>query len=137
MDERLECVAEILESWAEGKLLPPMPYEGICYNLRRQFPAYPSDIMGLVPSAVRSWTEFSGDVRYPVPHEHVSPESAYTATFDIPKWGDDAYGQARRRLCQHVADWVRANSEDVAEFLWRYSNHAQLRRSLPRACPRR
>lgn len=110
-------VIDILESWAEGQLIPPIPYEGICYNLRQQFPAYPSIIVKLVSSAAQSWPEFSGDMTYPVPHERVSPESAYTAQFEIPKWGDDAYGQARRRLCQHVADWIRANSEDVAEFL--------------------
>ena len=117
MDERLERIAEILESWAEGQLIPLLPYDGICYNLRMQFPAYPSEIMGLVPSAVQSWAEFSGDVRYPVPYEHVSSESAYTAWLDVPKWGDDAYGQARRRLCQHVADWIRANPEAAAELL--------------------
>ena len=119
MNEQLECIVEVLESWAEGQLIPLLPYDGICYNLRLQFPAHQSDIMGLVPSAVQSWTEFSGDVSFPVPHEHVSPESAYAAEFDVPKWGDDAYGQARRRLCQHVADWVRANPEAAAEFLWR------------------
>lgn len=118
MDERLESIAEILESWAEGQLIPTEQDFGICYNLRWQFPAYPSDIMGLVPSAAQSWPEFSGNVRYPVPHEHVSPESAYTAKYDVPKWGDDAYGQARRRLCQHVADWIRANPETAAELLW-------------------
>jgi len=117
MDERLESIAEILESWAEGQLTQLLPYDGICRNLGLQFPAYRSNIMKLVIRATTSWPEFSGDVFYPVPHEHVSSESAYTATFDIPKWGDDAYGQARRRLCQHVADWIRANSEDVAEFL--------------------
>ena len=117
MDERLESIAEILESWAEGQLIPPSPYGGICYNLRLQFPAYPSDIMGLVASAAQSWPEFSGNVYYPVPHEHVSPESACTAKFAVPKWGNDAYGQARRRLCQHVADWIRANPEAAAEFL--------------------
>ena len=117
MDERLESIAEILESWAEGQLIPADCDAGICYNLRLQFPAYPSDIMGLVPSAVQSWAEFSGDVRYPVQHERVSPESAYTACLAVTKWGDDAYGQARRRLCQHVADWIRANPEAAAEFL--------------------
>jgi len=71
----------------------------------------------LVARAAQSWPEFSGDVHYPVPHEHVSPESAYTALLAVTKWGDDAYGQARRRLCQHVADWVRANPEAAAEFL--------------------
>ena len=117
MDERLESIVEILEPWAEGRLLPPVPYSGICHNLLRQFP-YCNDIMGLVYKATQSWAEFSGDVRYPVPHEHVSPESAYAAKFDVPKWGDDSYGQARRRLCQHVADWIRANPETAAELLW-------------------
>lgn len=118
MDERLESIAEILESWAEGQLLPPAPYEGICYNLKLQFPAYPSTIVKLVSKAAQSWPEFSGDTRYPVPHEYLWPESAYTAWHDVPKWRDDAYGQARGRLCQHVADWIRANSEAAADFLW-------------------
>ena len=117
MDERLESIAEILESWAEGQLIPPSPYVGICYNIRPQLPAYPSTIGKLVPKAAQSWPEFSGDVFYPVPHEHVSPESAYTAQFDVPKWGDDAYGQARRRLCQHVADWIRENPEKALSFV--------------------
>ena len=119
MDERLKRAVEILESWAEGQLIPPMPYSGICPNLGLQFQTYQSDTMWLVASAAQSWPEFSGDVNYPVPHEHVSPESAYTATFDVPKWGDDAYGQARRRLCQRIADWIRANPEAAADFLWR------------------
>lgn len=117
MDERLESIAEILESWAEGQLTPLLPYEGICYNLILRVPTYQSDTMRLVTSAAKSWPEFSGDVRYPVPHEHASPESAYTAHREVPKWGDDAYGQARRRLCQHVADWIRTNPEAAAEFL--------------------
>ena len=118
MDDRLESIVEILEAWAEGQLIPPMPYEGICYNLRLQFPAYPSDIMGLVPSAMQSWPEFSGDVRYPVPHPDLLPESAYTAKWEVGKW-DGEYGESRRRLCQHVADWIRENrlrAEQIASW---------------------
>ena len=117
MDERLESIAEILESWAEGQLFPPLQGFGVCGNLM-WIPGRPlTDGEKLVASAAQSWPEFSGNVRYPVPHEHISPESAYTAGLDVPKWGDDAYGQARRRLCQHVADWIRANPETAAEFL--------------------
>ena len=117
MDERLERAVEILESWAEGQLSPPLQDDGICSNLAQWF--YHAWAPGeLVARAAKSWPEFSGDVRYPVPHEHVSPESAYTAKFDVPKWGNDAYGQARRRLCQHTADWIRANPETAAELLW-------------------
>ena len=118
MDERLESIAEILESWAEGQLTPLGPDVGICSNLGRELQVPHLGAEKLVTSAAKSWPEFSGNMHYPVPHEHVSPESAYTAKYDIPKWDDDAYGQARRRLCQHVADWIRANPEAAAEFLW-------------------
>ena len=116
MNERLEYIAEILESWAERQLNPPGQGVGVCGNLMR-IPGSPlTDEEELVARAAQSWPEFSGDARFPVPHEHVSPESAYTATYDTPKWGDDAYGQARRRLCQHIADWIRANPEAAAKF---------------------
>ena len=116
MDKRLERITEVLEAWAGGQLIPPMPHDGICHNLRWQF-SHILNIMDLVPDAARSWPEYSGDVSYPVPHEHVSPESAYTAPREVPKWGDDAYGQARRRLCQHVADWMRENPEKALSFV--------------------
>ena len=120
MDKGLESVVEILESWAEGQLNPPDPYCGICYNLVQGCKLLAAGYGGLVAVAARSWSEFSGDAEYPVPHEHVSPETAYTAMYDVPKWGDDAYGQARRRLCQHIADWIRANPAEALRTLhWR------------------
>ena len=117
MNEQIKRIVEILESWAEGQLSPPEPYYGICTNLGHGCMILAARCAGLVAVAARSWSEFSGDDEYPVPHEYVSPESAYTATYDVPKWDDDAYGQARRRLCQHVADWIRANPETAAELL--------------------
>ena len=117
MGEKLESVVEILESWAEGQLNPPLRMAGICLNLACSLPSATGSAEDLVARATESWPEYSGDANFPVPHEHVSPESAYTAKYDVPKWGDDAYGQARRRLCQHVADWIRANPEAAAELL--------------------
>ena len=116
MDKRLESVVEVLESWAGGQLDPPEMLHGICTNLVYA-PKTPCVVYDyLVAAAATSWEGFSGDAKFPVPHEYVSPESAYTAKYDIPKWGDDAYGQARRRLCQHIADWIRANPEAAAKF---------------------
>ena len=116
MDDRLESIVEILEAWAGGQLIPPIPYEGICYNLRLQFPAYPSDIMGLVPSAVQSWPEFSGNMHYPVPHPGLPPETAYTEKRKVEKWSGE-YGESRRRLCQHCADWIRENPEKALSLV--------------------
>lgn len=117
MDKELECAVESLESWAEGQLTPEDPYIGICYNLSLGLSIPPSATQKLVARAAKSWSEFSGNPQFPVRHEHVSPESAYTATYDVPKWGDDAYGQARRRLCQHVANWIRENPEKALSFV--------------------
>ena len=118
MDERLERVVGLLESWAEGQLNPRAPGVGICSNLGLELPDSGLTSEELVARAAESWPEFSGDLKFPIRHEYVSPESAYTAVCQVPKWGDDSYGQARRRLCQHVADWIRANPETAAELLW-------------------
>ena len=117
MDERLKRAVEILESWAEGQLDPPYRDTGICFNLAWRLRLHTWTSEELIARATKSWPEYSGNRRFPVPHEHLSPESASTAQREVPKWGDDAYGQARRRLCQHVADWIRANPEAAAEFL--------------------
>ena len=102
----LEKVVDLLESWADGQVLPMNDRYGICYNL------FLRDVTtrweGLVAVAAESWPEFSGDHNYPVPHPDLLPESAYTAEREVPKWAGE-YGAARRRLCQHIADWIREN----------------------------
>ena len=113
----LEKVIDLLESWADGQVLPAGDYYyyGICYNL------FLHDVTtrweGLVAIAAESWPEFSGNPHYPVAHPDLLPESAYTAKWEVPKWAGE-YGAARRRLCQHVANWIRAHPREASRILW-------------------
>ena len=120
MDEQylpieLEKAVDLLESWADDQVLPRNGFYGICYNL------FLRDVStrweGLVAVAAESWPEFSGDTHYPVPHPDLLPESAYTALLEVEKWSGE-YGAARRRLCQHIADWIRAHPAEASNILW-------------------
>ena len=102
----LKKAVDLLDSWADDQILPMNDFYGICYNLSRLNVATRWE--GLVAVAAESWPEFSGDHNYPVAHPDLLPESAYTANWEVPKWTGE-YGAARRRLCQHVADWIRKN----------------------------
>lgn len=111
----LEKVIDLLESWADGQVLPMNGFYGICSNL------FLHDVTtrweGLVAKAAESWPEFSGNPHYPVAHPDLLPESAYTAQLEVPKWTGE-YGAARRRLCQHVANWLRAHPTKASRILW-------------------
>ena len=111
----LEKVIDLLESWADGRVLPADDFHGICYNLF----LHDSRVAWerLVAKAAESWPEFSRNPRYPVAHPDLLPESAYTAKREVPKWAGE-YGAARRRLCQHVANWLRAHPGEVSRTLW-------------------
>ena len=113
----LEKVIDLLESWADDQILPAGDFHGICYNLFLHEPRVALDWEGLVAKAAESWPEFSGNPRYPVAHPDLLPESAYTAKWEVPKWTGE-YGAARRRLCQHVADWIRAHPTEASRILW-------------------
>ena len=113
----LEKVIDLLESWADGQILPADDRFGICFNLSLHKPRVVLDWEDLVAKAAESWPEFSGSPRYPVAHPDLLPESAYTAKWEVPKWTGE-YGAARRRLCQHVANWIRENPREALRILW-------------------
>ena len=109
---------ELLEAWAEDQLAPPDKYHGICFNLAWLPELFSIEWEALVTEAAKTWPEYSGNPRYPVPHPDLLPESAYTAKWEVPKWSGE-YGESRRRLCQHVADWIRENptrAEQIASW---------------------
>lgn len=111
-------VTDILESWAEDQLSPIDKFSGICLNLAQLPRFYAADWEALVSEAAKTWPEYSGHPRYPVPHPDLLPETAYTAKWEIEKWSGE-YGESRRRLCQHVAYWIRKNpprAEQIATW---------------------
>ena len=57
----------------------------------------------------KSWENYSGDIRYPVPDpestnklSRCAPKKAYDAFEDL--WGDSKYANFRRELCRHIVD---------------------------------
>lgn len=109
-------VIDVLEAWAGNQLQPQDKAFGICYNLAR-VPELPiTDCEELVVEAAKTWPEYSGYPYYPVPHMDLPPKSAYITTGEGEKWSG-AYGESRRRLCQHVANWVRENPIRAEQLL--------------------
>lgn len=108
---------DTLESWAEDQILPIIEFSGICSNLARLLGLSTMGCGALVSVAAKTWPEHSGDKFYPVPHPGLLPESAYTAKWEVPKWTGE-YGAARRRLCQHIANWIRAHPTEASYTLW-------------------
>ncbi len=108
--ERWDLVADHFEALGLGKIRPMDETVGICcemYSLVR-VGGYCSREVGdlALEEAFRTWPEFSGDVEFPItPPDSRSAKRAYCSTKYL--WGDDGYGEARRRLCLHVASEFR------------------------------
>ena len=115
MNEKLQYVVDMLEAWADDQILPRDTFIGICMNLTL-LPWDMQDPQDLVTEAARSWPESSGSLEYPVPHPEMPPLIAYNSPLTESLWIGE-YGAARRRLCQHIANWCRANPARAMYFL--------------------
>lgn len=115
MNEKLQYVVDTLEGWADDQILPRDKSAGICQNLTL-LPCGMRDAQELVVEAARSWPESSGSLEYPVQHPEMPPRIAYNSHLTENLWVGE-YGAARRRLCQHIADWCRANPGMAMYFL--------------------
>lgn len=116
MDEKLQYAVDTLEGWADGRTPPRDKYAGICWNLEL-LPCGFRDAQGLVAEAALSWPERSGLLEYPVPHPEMPARIAYDRPITEGLWVGE-YGAARRRLCQHIANWVRENPEKALSLVW-------------------
>lgn len=80
---------------------------GICDCLDTYIGSKIQRTSGRVMLLSPAWPLYSGDIDYPVPsivHSGFSARSTYKKK-DI-KWGDDAYGDNRRELCEFLADTI-------------------------------
>ena len=102
---------QILRDLGTGVRKPAKTRRGACWALMSFFSYKRSykTIEQLAPT----WPEFSGNIEYPVPHPTLDPEKAYVVRKQL--WRNDAYGNARRRLCLFLADELERLEKENAK----------------------
>ena len=93
-----------LRDLAKFDSIPARIHCGICGNLS-QHALDCTPWVVVVAEAAASWEEFSGEFNFPVPHDELEADIAYF----IENLWEGAYGDSRRRLCLHVAQWIEDN----------------------------
>ena len=88
-----------LRKLGNNKINPTVPGMGICCEIELK---YGTKTLKQVKLLFRQWPEFSGRKVFPVPHPTLGPSVAFLT--QNPLWGNDEYGDARRRLCKFIAD---------------------------------
>lgn len=107
----LNRIIRTLREWGRGRK-KPFVFLGICGNL-----PFSQDRTGdLLDEAFRSWPSYSGNRECPVPDPEAPSDKAaayriYHSRENL--WDDSPYGNLRRELCLHVADWLEENKSKV------------------------
>lgn len=117
MDE-LNRIIKTLREWGSGQETP-LAYVGLCRNLQTLWNLSDARADDLLQEAFRSWSHYSGSWKYPAPDPEAPSSKAaaskiYYDSRDL--WEDSPYGNLRRELCLHVADWLEANKSKVLPF---------------------
>ena len=81
---------------------------GICYNVEEILP-FRSKWDTHYTECFKAWTEFSGNVFYPVSSEcGGTPQEAFLRMSDAIMWNPEhPYGAARLRLLDHCINWFK------------------------------
>lgn len=113
MDE-LNRIIKTLREWGSGQEKPLVKY-GLCRNLQTLWNLSDARAYDLLQEAFRSWSHYSGSRGFPVPDpeapfDEIAASSIY---WTQNLWDDSPYGNLRRELCLHVADWLEANRSIV------------------------
>jgi hypothetical protein len=96
-------ISNALRRMAQGELISNHGV-GLCTNLltledQGVIDGISADGEDELLDMMQAWPEFSGEEFFPVP----GGEALYV-NYDVPKWGDDEYGRARKRLCIYLAE---------------------------------
>ena len=111
-------IIKTLRAWGSGQEKPSVSY-GLCRNLADLGILSDAALDNLLREAFRSWPKYSGSQEYPVPNPEAPSDlaAAYRIYYNHDNlWEDSPYGNLRRELCLHVADWLEANKSKVLPF---------------------
>ena len=113
MDE-LNRIIKTLRAWGSGQE-PPVDSYGLCRNLQLLWNLSDVQADDLLQEAFRSWSHYSGSQKFPVPDPEAPFDevAAYKIYWTPNLWEDSPYGNLRRELCLHTADWLEANKSKV------------------------
>lgn len=117
MDE-LSQIIKFLRAWGSGQE-KPLTYYGICGNLTHWRRLPEAAVNYLLRKAFLDWPGYSGNIMFPIPDpEAPSDKAAASLIYDSRRdlWEDSPYGNLRRELCLHIADWLEANKSKVLPF---------------------
>ena len=117
MDE-LNRIIKTLRAWGSGQEKPIFNY-GICGNLVHLCGLYGAVAYGSLGEAFPSWPKYSGNRDYPIPDPEAPSDiaAAHSIYYNHENlWDDSTYGDLRRELCLHIADWLEANKAKVLPF---------------------
>ena len=115
----LNQISKALRAWGNGQEKPPLSYYGLCANLVHLSALSEAVIKDLLDEAFPRWPIYSGSREYPVPDPEApsNKAAAYRIYYNHDNlWDDSPYGNLRRELCLHVADWLEANKSKVLPF---------------------
>lgn len=117
MDE-LSRIIKTLRAWGSGQETPLVSV-GLCRNLRTLWNLSDAQTDDLLQEAFRSWSHYSGSRKFPVPDPEAPFDKAAASEIYYDRhdlWEDSPYGNLRRELCLHMADWLEANKSKVLPF---------------------
>jgi hypothetical protein len=80
---------------------------GLCSLLQDMDPVH--DLAGMLYFCLDTWPHYSGDYNFPVPSQSDLDAGSYYLRCD-DKW-EGNYGDLRRDLCRHFADYLEKTEE--------------------------
>jgi hypothetical protein len=96
----VEAVIEHCRDLAEGTVQPDALWLGLCAELRCAY-----SIRGLIIV----FKDFHADAKV----EPTAFNLMYPIKYGQDNWGDNSTGDARRELCDYIADWFEENIEEI------------------------
>jgi len=88
--------------------LPKADYYGLCEDLQIFYNIYHNHM----ETIFLEWPENTEqNMFFPVPSTHLSQNKMFSCSDN--EWLDNDYGDARRRLCAWVAEWLEDHMEEL------------------------